>query len=86
MQEPVRDIYRSFSISIILRHLDDMRIETTVFIDPTSSTPPNLASKASCWGGSVLHTIDAATPITDQIKAAHAIVDKIIAQGEYGKL
>ncbi|WP_147329492.1 hypothetical protein [Paraburkholderia sp. DHOC27] len=83
MQEPVRDVYRSFEILLVLRHIDDGRIETTLFINPTVATPPALALAAKNLGGSVLHALDAATPITDQIEAAHRVVDSLIGrQGE----
>jgi hypothetical protein len=79
MQEPVRDVYRSFEILLVLRHIDDGRIETTLFINPTVATPPELAQAAKNLGGSVLHALDAATPITDQIETAHRVVDNLIA-------
>lgn len=80
MQEPVRDVYRGFEILLILRHIEDGRIETTLFINPTVSTPPALAQAAKQSGGSVLHALDAAKPITDQIEAAHKVVDELIAR------
>lgn len=80
MQEPVRDVYRGFEILLILRHIEFGSIETTLFINPTASTPPTLAQAAKQLGGSVLHAPDAATPITDQIEAAHRIVDELITR------
>ncbi|WP_144150617.1 hypothetical protein [Paraburkholderia sp. BCC1885] len=85
MQEPVRDVYRSFEILLVLRHIDDGRIETTLFINPTSSTPPELAQASKQLGASVLHALDAATPITDQIEAAHRFIDHLIVHpGQVG--
>ena len=80
MQEPVRDVYRGFEILLILRHIEDGRIETTLFINPTGSTSPALAQAAKQLGGSVLHALDAATPITDQFEAAHKVVDELIVR------
>jgi hypothetical protein len=80
VQDPVRDIYRSFEILLVLRHIDGGRIETTLFINPTVSTPSALVQAAKNLGGSVLHALDAATPITDQIEAAHKVVDALISQ------
>jgi hypothetical protein len=51
-----------------------------LFINPTVSTPPALAQAAKQSGGSVLHALDAAKPITDQIEAAHKVVDELIAR------
>ncbi|WP_162600774.1 hypothetical protein [Paraburkholderia sp. C35] len=82
MQEPVRDVYRSFEILLVLRHIEFGSIETTLFINPTASTAPALAQAAKQLGGSVLHSPDAATPITDQIEAAHRVVDELIARHE----
>jgi len=78
VQEPVRDVYRGFEILLILRHVDDGRIETTVFINPTATTAPALVQAAKQLGSSVLHAPEAATPITDQMEAAHRIVDKLM--------
>lgn len=78
MQEPVRDIYRGFEILLVLRHIEDGRIETTLFFNPTASTAPALAQAAKQLGGSVAHASDTTTPITDQIEAAHRIVDELI--------
>lgn len=78
MQEPVRDVYRGFEILLVLRHIEGGRIETTLFVNPTVSTAPDLTQAAKQLGGSVLHAVEAATPITDQIEAAHRIVDELI--------
>jgi hypothetical protein len=69
---------RSFEILLVLRHVDGGRIETTLFINSTVLTPPELAQAARGLGGSVLQALDAATPITDQIEAAHRVIDDMI--------
>ncbi|CAM2159124.1 conserved protein of unknown function (plasmid) [Pararobbsia alpina] len=78
MQEPVRDMYRGFEILLILRHIEDGRIETTLFFTPPPSAPPGLAQAAKDAGGSTLHPLDSVTPITDQIEVAHRIVDDMM--------
>jgi len=78
MQEPVRDVYRGFEILLMLRHIEEGSIETTLFINPTRSVPRELAQAARQLKHSKVHPLDAAAPITDQIEAAHRIVDDLI--------
>lgn len=79
MLEPVREMYRGFEILLLLRHVESGEIETTFFVNATTALAQQYARPARELTGTKLHPLEASAPITDQLVAARAAVDRLLA-------